>query len=261
MSNPSPVAESKWRAPWRSAAAGWAVAALALVIGVPLFLCMPPWNDVTLHDMVVRSILRGGVVYRDVFDTNLPGIDWAMAAVRAAFGWSYEVLRACDLLVIAAEVGLLLGWVRRAGGASYSVAWLAAAAALFYPYTSEFCHVQRDPWLLLPALIAARMRLARVLKVTENRSSVSVRGRSFLEGLLWGVAVWVKPHVIFPASAMWIVSAMLIARRGSGRSILRDLAGLVAGGLAAGAAGIAWLVGTGAWPYFLDVFLNWNPNY
>ena len=48
------------------AAAGWAVAALALLAGVPLFLCMPPWNDVTLHDMVVRTILRGGVPYRDV---------------------------------------------------------------------------------------------------------------------------------------------------------------------------------------------------
>ena len=108
--------------PWRSAATGWIVAAVVLVIGVPLFLCMPPWNDVTLHDMAVRAMLRGGVHYRDVFDTNLPGIDWAMAGVRAAFGWSYEVLRAFDLVVIAAEVGLLLGWVRRAGAGGAGVA-------------------------------------------------------------------------------------------------------------------------------------------
>ena len=67
---------------------------------------MPPWNDVTLHDMAVRSMLRGGVHYRDVFDTNLPGIDWAMAGVRLAFGWSYEVLRAVDLVVIALAVVL-----------------------------------------------------------------------------------------------------------------------------------------------------------
>ena len=59
---------------------------------------MPPWNDVTLHDMVARTILRGGVLYRDVFDTNLPGIDWSMAAIRYLFGWSYEVLRAVDLV-------------------------------------------------------------------------------------------------------------------------------------------------------------------
>ena len=242
--------------PWRSAVAGWVVAGVALAVGVPLFLCMPPWNDVTLHDMAVRSILRGGVHYRDVFDTNLPGIDWAMAGVRAAFGWSYEVLRAADLIVIAAEVWLLLGWVRLAGAPGYAVAWLAASAAMFYPFTSEFCHVQRDPWLLLPALVAARMRLARVLNPASARLS-----RSFLEGLVWGAAVWVKPHVVFPAGAMWVVSALLSARREPFRLIGRELLGLIAGGVVAGAAGVAWLVGTGAWPYFLDVFLNWNPNY
>ena len=89
---------------------------VTLAAGVPLFICMPPWNDVTLHDMAVRSMPRGGVHYRDVFDTNLPGIDWAMAGVRAAFGWRYEVLRAADLIVIGAEVLLLLMWVARAGG-------------------------------------------------------------------------------------------------------------------------------------------------
>src|SRR6185436_1873294 len=100
--------------------------------------------------------------------------------VRAVFGWSYEVLRAFDLVVIAAEVWLLIGWVRRAGGTSSSVAWLAAAAALFYPFISEFSHVQRDPWLLLPALVAARMRLAWVLNATENRPPAAW-GRSLLE--------------------------------------------------------------------------------
>ncbi|MCE9567032.1 MAG: hypothetical protein K8U57_33940, partial [Planctomycetes bacterium] len=84
----------RWFMPWRSAVAGWVVTALALLLGVPFFLCLPPWPDVTLYDMAARSILHGGVYYRDVFDTNLPGIAWAMAVVRYLFGWSYEVLRA-----------------------------------------------------------------------------------------------------------------------------------------------------------------------
>jgi hypothetical protein len=274
---PPVPAEPRWL-PWRSAALGWAVVALALVGGVPLFLCMPPWNDVTLHDMAVRSMLRGGVHYRDVFDTNLPGIDWSMAGVRRLFGWSYEALRAVDLVVIAAELVLLLGWVRRAGGTGYSVAWLAAAAALFYPFTSEFNHVQRDPWLLLPALVATRLRLVRVSEPNPptpfperegGESPLPRRGRglgegfwySVLEGVAWGAAVWVKPHVLVPAFAVWAVSAVLIARREGGRGVWLDLGGLVLGGLLAGAAGVAWLVGTGAWPHFLDVFLNWNPGY
>ncbi|MBN9119732.1 MAG: hypothetical protein J0I06_11340, partial [Planctomycetes bacterium] len=112
-----------------------------LVAGVPLFLCMPPWNDVTLHDMVARTMLRGGVHYRDVFDTNLPGIDWSMAAVRYLFGRSYEVLRAVDLVVIGATVAVLCGFVRRCGGTGYAVAWFVTAAVLFYPFQSEFTHV------------------------------------------------------------------------------------------------------------------------
>ena len=250
--------------PWRSATAGWIATVLALIAGIPLFLCMPPWVDVTLHDLAARSILRGGVHYRDVFDTNLPGIDWAMACIRLLFGWSYEALRAVDLAVIATEIALLLAWVRRAGGSSSSVAWLAASAAMFYPFSSEFNHVQRDPWLLLPALVAARLRLSHTTNAmlaatgqapgnqvvdafARHRNGTPFR-RSLLEGAVWGVAVWVKPHVIIPAASVWILSAIIRARRESRLRIGIDLIGLIAGGLIVGAAGVAWMVKTGAWP-------------
>ena len=241
---------------------------------------MPPWNDVTLHDMVARTMLRGGVHYRDVFDTNLPGIDWSMAAVRYLLGSSYEVLRAVDLLVIGGIVAALCGWVRRCGGTGYAVAWFVAAAALFYPFLSEFNHVQRDPWMLLPAVIAARLRLRKVIQPLPPAPSPSKGGgagcspsprgggvgegslpSSVLEGFVWGLAVWVKPHVIVPALAVWAVSAVLLARHEPRKRIAADLAGLLLGGVLAGAPGVLWLVGTGAWPYFLDIFLNWNPDY
>ncbi len=245
--------------PWRSATIGWAVTLLALLVGAPLFLCMPPWVDVTLYDMCVRSILDGGVYYRDVFDTNLPGIAWAMTGVRALFGWSYEALRAADLAVMAAEVALLCGWIRRAGSTHAAIAWFAAAVTLFYPFTSEFVHVQRDGWMLLPALLAARLRLARMER--GHACGRERAGFAILEGIAWGAAVWVKPHVIIPAGCVWIASAVVIARREPLRRVLADLGGVVLGGLLAGTVGIVWLVQTGAWPYFRDVFVNWNPNY
>ncbi len=256
---------------------------LALFAGTPLFLCLPPWNDVTLHDMAVRSILCGGVHYRDVFDTNLPGIDWAMAAVRSVFGWSYEALRAADLVVISTVVVVLCGWVRRCGAPGYAVAWLAAAAALFYPFTSEFNHVQRDPWMLLPAVVAACLRLRRVRVSIASRSAVDAHAggelqltgnvtlertrclcpvaASILEGFLWGLAVWVKPHAVVPAFIVWAVSVAILARRESWRILATDFGALILGGLLAGVPGVIWLVATGAWPYFLDIFLNWNPAY
>ena len=100
----------------------------------------------------MTSILRGGVHYRDVFDTNLPGIDWSMAAIRLTCGWSYEVLRIGDLLIVAATVGILAKVSNRQS------AWFAAAVAMWYPFTSEFNHCQRDVWMLLPASAAMWLR-------------------------------------------------------------------------------------------------------
>jgi hypothetical protein len=261
MSDTSTPAEAspptRWL-PWHSATLGWGVAILTVIVGVPLFMCMPPWPDVTLYDMAARAVLRGGVHYRDVFDTNLPGIVWLMAGIRAALGWSYEAMRAVDLLIIAAEIWLLVWWIRRTGAPRYTIAWFVAAAVMFYLSTSEFSHMQRDPWLLLPALIAARLRVTRV---ERSGSENPVFRRGVLEGTWWGCAVWIKPHVVVPAFALWVVSAVLCARKEPGSRIRKDLAGLLLGGALVGAAGIAWLVASGTWPYFLDVVLKWNPNY
>ncbi|HET6574129.1 MAG TPA: hypothetical protein VFG68_11035 [Fimbriiglobus sp.] len=274
-----------WQRPWRSATAGWAVAAAVLAAGVPLFLCMPPWTDVTLYDVAARTVLRGGVHYRDVFDTNTPGFVWALAAIRSCCGWSSEALRAWDLAVVAATTALLIALVRRAGGAGYPAAWFAAAVALFYPFTSEFCHCQRDVWMLLPAAAAAWLRLRRVgsspnppapfpkreggeranpLPVSPSRFGEGPReglAWAVVEGLLWGMAVWLKPHVIVPAFAVWLVSAVSIYRAAGWRRALADALGLLVSGLLAGGLGVLWLVRSGAWPYFVDVFTNWNPEY
>ncbi len=258
MPDPDGEPGFRWRRPWRAASAGWAAAGLILVASVPLFLVMPPWCDVTLYQMAARNILRGGVHYRDIFDTNLPGFVWVMAALRLAFGDSYAAMRAVDLVVIGAAVGVLCGWVRRCGGSGYAVAWLVAAAALFYPFTSEFSHLQRDPWMLLPAALAARLRLARVYDAGSQRR----HGRfAILEGFLWGAAVWLKPHVVVPAFVVWAVSAVFLARYEPRRTVATDFVGLLLGGLLAGIPGVVWLVASGAWPHFLDVFLNWNPAY
>ncbi len=232
--------------PWQSSWVGGTVAAAALALGVPLFLRMPPWTDVTLHDMATRNILRGGVHYRDVFDTNLPGIDWVMAAIRATCGWSYEALRVWDLLIVAGCVAILASLAKRSNASNAAIAWLAAAVALWYPFTSEFNHCQRDVWMLLPAVAATRLRSLPEPRMRDG----------LYEGILWGIAVWFKPHVLIPAAAVWLVSQRFTSgRRG------RDLGSIVLGGSLAGAIGVAWLAVTGAWPYFVDIFTRWNPEY
>jgi hypothetical protein len=82
--------------------------------------------------------------------------------------------------------------------------------------------------------------------------------RALAEGLLWAAAFWIKPFVAVPAVVCWLVAARRVA---SGRRLALDGASWVVGGLLGGAAGCAWLMGTGAWTDFWDVMRVWNREY
>lgn len=159
-----------------SATLGWLCTGALLLVGVPLFLRMPLWCDATLYAVAARTVSSGGVHYRDVFDTNPPGFVWLVAAVRGAFGDGDFALRVADLVVMAVVVPLLLRWARVGGASRAAVAWAAAA---FYPYSQEFDHVQRDTWMMLPALAAVALRMRRAERGPAPLLAVG-------EGLGWG---------------------------------------------------------------------------
>src|SRR5262245_53244621 len=94
---------------------GWLALAILLATAVPLYLRLPLFSDLIQYDLSARVVLRGGVHYRDVFDTNLPGMVWVHMAVRSLFGWSPEAFRMADLAVVSAIVWLLVGWLRLLG--------------------------------------------------------------------------------------------------------------------------------------------------
>ena len=110
------------------------------------------------------NILHGGVHYRDVFETNLPGMVWLHCLVRPIVGWSHEAIRIVDLLVIGTVVMMLTRFVKQSGIGPAGRVWFLVAAALFYLFETEFIHCQRDGWMLLPAVAAALMRVRRVAK-------------------------------------------------------------------------------------------------
>jgi hypothetical protein len=223
-----------------------------LVVNVPAFLCLGLDSDATQWDLCTRTVLRGGVLYRDAFENNLPGMLWLHAAVRSLLGWSVTALRAADLLLVAAAVWLLVRQVPPAAGSGARVG-LAAVLALFYFSTSEWCHCQRDTWLLPAALLALTLRQRQAQRLTER----GVLGWAFVEGLLWGAAFWIKPFVAVPALLCWLLSA----RHAPWRRLVLDGLGCLFGGLTAGAAGVAWLWASGAWPSFVDVVFVWNREY
>jgi hypothetical protein len=237
----------------------WIALLLALGLGLPLFLRMPLFFDTLHYDICARKVLRGGALYRDVFDNNLPGAIWAQVAVRAVFGWRSEVLRLADFSCMAVVVLMLLRWVPTEGGRGGAARVGAAAAlAFYYLFAPEFCHCQRDGWMLLPAVAALCLR-DRQLRSASEASSTSILLLAVLEGLCWGTAFWIKPFVVVPALACWVVGTLAL-RRGWGPTLL-DAGGLLIGGLLAGGLGLAWLAASGSWHSFWEILLGWNREY
>ena len=225
---------------------GWLVAGAFLALGVPLFLRMPLWCDPTLYAVAARAISTGGTHYQDIFDTNPPGFVWMLCAVRGVFGTHDLALRAADLFLVVLVTAGLVWWARKAGASGAGAAWVAAAVCAFYPFVHEFNHVQRDVWMMLPAGAAIALRLKRA----EGRSALPL---AFLEGVVWGLGCWVKPHLLFVALAAWLVTARRLS--------WRDHLAVFAGGVVAGVGGVWWLVASGAWPHFLDIWKTWNAGY
>ncbi len=244
--------------------AAWLGLGLLLLLAVPLFLCMPVWIDASLYDLAAKNVLRGGVPYRDLFDTNLPGMLWLHLLVRGLFGWSTEALRAVDLAFFGLSVWLLARWLRAYPLPTALPAWFGFACFLFYFSTTEWSHCQRDPWMLPFALVALGLR-QRQMQVLDNGEILPRRMArlSFVEGISWAAAFWIKPFVALPAILCWLTWAIHARRvlRVPTKIVMVDALALLAGGLLAAVPGILWLMGTGAWPYFWDVFLHWNPEY
>ncbi len=247
-----------WFRPWQSVWLPRVITVVALLAGLPLFLRMPLWCDLTLYDVAARNIMRGGIHYRDVFDTNLPGFVWLLAGIRSVLGFSAFALRCVDLAIVTSIV-LLIDRVAKRGGATPVTRWWAfAGVAMLYPFAVEMAHCQRDTWMALPIMAAVWFRVRRASLPSERPFLASA-----VEGVLWGVAVWIKPHVVLMAAGVWLVTARRLAgvSQRPWRTFALDLLGNLAGGLIVGAAGIAYLISSGTWPYFYDLITVWAPEY
>lgn len=242
----------------------WLVLIVLLLLMLPLFLRMPLWVDTTVYDLAARNVLRGGVPYRDIFDTNLPGMVWAHMGIRSLLGWSSEALRLADILIVFATFALLVGPLQGPKTPRAARIWMFAALSAAYLSTSEFCHCQRDTWMLLPAVLAVCLRARQLDRLTNvSRRPGQVLLWAVLEGFCWSAAFWIKPFVIIPALFVWILSAWFAVHSGRSltRSLVLDGSGVIAGGLLSGAIGTIWLIHSGGWPFFWDIMLSWNTQY
>lgn len=241
--------------------AGGALAVL-LVVNLPPVLRTALDCDPIVFDLYVRDAGRGRVLYRDMLENNTPAMIWLQAGVRWALGWSSEALRAADLLVVGAGVGLLAGWFHR--GRPDRTLFAACVLGSVYLSASEWCHCQRDVWLTLPVMAALYLRRSDVCSPHAPGAVRTARGACgpLLEGVVWGLAVWLKPHMLLVGLAVWLTGVALARGRGATwRAIALDLAGLVAGGLLVGAAGVGTMAATGVWGPYLAHLTTWAGEY
>jgi hypothetical protein len=241
----------------------WLLLIVFLVVNVPPFVCMGLDNDVVMWDLSARTVLQGGALYRDALDNNFPGMLLPQMAVRSLLGWRSEAMRGVDVAVVLAICWMLARCLPSSCPPG-SRAALALLLIAYYFSTSEWCHCQRDIWMLLPALIALNLRRGQIARLADPQAtSTSIGGWALVEGMVWAVACWIKPFVAIPALACWLAGARQVWRGSDhpGRKLAFEGAVFLAGGLLVGAAGVAWLISMGAWASFVEIVFVWNREY
>lgn len=241
------------------------LAALALLlIQGPLFLAAPLGPDPVMYDLQAQVVNDGGVLYRDSLEPNLPGAVWIHLAVRSIAGWSPLALRSADLLLVL-TAALLASTIAIPCRSQESAAQRAATRGLVillllggYVTLSEWCHCQRDVWTLPFVLGAIAIRIRRI----DGSSQSSRMLTPMLEGVLWGAAVWLKPHVALVGASVICVSAFAEWRwRRTCAGCFREFVWTISGGMLIGTMGSVWLIQHGAWTYLWTTLTEWNPEY
>lgn len=235
------------------------IIALAL-LGTVLWLRWPglgfnSWNvDETIHAAAARTLLDGGVLYRDAIDQRTPLSYYVVAAIFAVAGennlWAVRLFVAG---LIAATAGLLYLLGRRMAGPAAG-GWAAAlyatlSSCLFYPGDAYAANTE---WFLAFFTTAAAGLLLTGPALPDGR-------RSFGAGLMLGLAFLSKQPALLDLAApgaflLWLAGRHQITTR----TVWSLGASLAAGWLLPVAVTCAYFAWHGAWGDF--VFYSWTYN-
>ncbi len=159
---------------------------LSALLVLMIFISLP-WRF--QHDSPIMFYISflmdhfGYVPYRDIFDMNMPGADFAYYFIVKIFGYSDLGIRTADLLILSILLGVNWLWMRKI---SSRAAWMGSVLfGLAYLNLGAAKSMQREYLVLLPILAGV------YLYSSEPKAPFL---RNIAIGFFFGAAATIKPH-------------------------------------------------------------------
>lgn len=252
MNSASPTSPSR-------AERGLRLACLAVVVASAVQIALfDHGRDQGIYALVSRTLLEGGMPYRDAFDFKPPGIFVIYAAARLLSGsaeWGIRALEVAGLLaMVAAMVSLAeRAWEDRTAG------WLAGALTALVHAQLEFWHTAQ------PESFGGMLSILGVWLVCP-RAKVEGRtpsgARLVAAGIAFGAAGLLKPPLAGGGVVLGLWAAVRARRAGGDlQATLRPLALVFVGGVLPVAACLAWFKARGALDALHETLFVFTPHY
>jgi 4-amino-4-deoxy-L-arabinose transferase-like glycosyltransferase len=243
--------------------ATWAFLGVCLLVGIVcilLILMFGYGRDQGIFAVIGRTILEGGMPYRDAWDLKPPGIYLIFAFTRLLFGsgpWGIRLVEVVGLLVTSfLLVRLSVRWWK-----DYRIGVLAATLLLLIQAQLDFWHTAQAEtfggMLIVAALATGTTKnMAGRLGGIESR-----RTWLFVSGILFGAAGVLKPTLAGGVLALAAAAAISDRREGGSRRAANAVAVLIAGCIVPTGACVVWFGATGTLGDAYRVLAEFTPQY
>jgi len=225
-------------------------------------------RDQGIYAMVARSVVAGGMPYRDAWDFKPPGIFLVYAATRAILGSSQTGIRVVEVVGLVAMIAAMVRLTGEWWG-DRRIGLLAGAIAVLVHAQLDFWHTAQPESFGGMVTIFALALLGPVMgnPAAEVRAeSRSMTRRLVIAGALFGFAGLLKPPlagggaVVAAALGLRILGERGLSRPGL-RAALRPAGLVLLGGAAPFVACLLWFGARGALSNLRDVLFVFTPHY
>ncbi len=223
-------------------------------------------RDQAIYAVVARSILAGGMPYRDAWDFKPPGIFFIYAMARGLFGSSQMGIRVLEVaglsVMVAAMIRLAWRWWGEAG-----VGMIAGGLAVLNHAQYDFWHTAQPESFGGMIGVLALLVLAPGDVVGPPGAPTSTPARPWLRwaacSALFGFCGLLKPPLAGAAVVVAATIGLRLRARGEGWSgaLLKPLLAFLIGGSLPFAIVLGWFAWRGALADLLETMVDFAPRY